>query len=254
MGKSPVIAGMMLCAGLGSLTVLAQPAAPKPSPQMSFFATSAGLGHGANLGGLAGADAHCQELAAAAGAGNKTWHAYLSTQARPGAPAVNARDRIGNGPWYNFKGEMIAADQAHLHGDSIELARLGNNITKLSDLTEKGGIIPGLTDGTNPRDREYSYMLEHPESNRHETLTGSTADGRAFTDEKDHTCNNWTSEGSGNSTNLRENSGPAAQVGMSDRNGGGNGSWNSAHGTFGCSQADLGRSHGIGMYYCFAVN
>jgi hypothetical protein len=237
----------------GSLYALAQPA-KTPDPKMSFFVTSVGLGKGANLGGLAGADAHCQALAAAAGAGNKTWHAYLSTQARPGQPAVNARDRIGTGPWYNAKGEMIARDQAQLHGDTIELARLGNNITKVTDITEKGEVIPGLYDGANPQDREYAYMLAHPESNRHETLTGSTADGRAFTDNQDHTCNNWTSEATGNSDVLRNNTGPKAQVGMSDRNGGGNGSWNSAHGTFGCSQADLGRSHGIGMYYCFAVN
>jgi hypothetical protein len=236
----------------GSIYALAQPA-PEQRP-MTFFVTSVGLGHGANLGGLAGADAHCQALATAAGAGNRTWHAYLSTQARPGQPAVNARDRIGTGPWYNVKGEMIARDVAHLHGDTLELARMGNNITKVSDLTEKGQIVPGLTDGTNERDREYTYMLEHPESNRHETLTGSTPDGRAFTDERDHTCNNWTSEEVGNSQNLNQNTGPNVQVGMSDRNGGGNGSWNSAHGTTGCSQAALARTHGIGLYYCFAFN
>src|SRR5499426_434896 len=155
------------------------PRGVKPSPMMSFFVTSEPIGDGGNLGGLAGADAHCQTLAAAAGAGNRTWHAYLSTQARPGQPAVNARDRIGAGPWYNYKGEMIARDVPHLHGDTLELARLGNNITKVSDLTEKGQIVPGLTDGTNPRDREVAYMREHPESNRHETLTGSMPDGRA---------------------------------------------------------------------------
>jgi hypothetical protein len=236
----------------GSFYALAQNQAA--APNMSFFVTSAGMGKGANLGGLAGADAHCQALATAAGAGGKTWHAYLSTQARPGQPAVNARDRIGKGPWYNFKGEMIARDVAHLHGDTLEVARLGNNITKVSDITERGQIVPGLTDGANPRDREFAYMKEHPESNRHETLTGSTPDGRAFTDTNDHTCNNWTSEGVGTSDTLRENTGPNAQVGMSDRNGGGNGSWNSAHGTAGCSQDALARSHGVGMYYCFATN
>jgi len=254
MAKIPLlVAGSALCVLAGSYFALAQqpPAAQHP---MSFFVTSVGLGHGANLGGLAGADAHCQQLAAAAGAGNKTWHAYLSTQARPGQPAVNARDRIGQGPWYNVKGDMIAPDLAHLHGDTLELARVGNNITKLTDLTEKGEIVPGLTDGLNPHDREYAYMLQHPESNHHETLTGSMPDGRAFTDNRDHTCNNWTSEGVGNSDNLRENNGPNAQVGMSDRNGGGNGSWNSAHGTTGCSQDALARTHGIGMYYCFAIN
>ncbi len=244
----------------GALAAAGQPGPPAPQagqaqrPAMSFFVTSVGLGKGANLGGLAGADAHCQALAAAVGAGDKIWHAYLSTQARPEAPAVNARDRIGTGPWYNAKGVMIARDLAHLHGDTIELARLGNNITKLTDLTEKGDIVPGLNDGQNPRDREYAYMLEHPESNRHETLTGSTPDGRAFADGRDHTCNNWTSEEKGNSDNLARNTGANAQVGMSDRNGGGNGSWNSAHGTTGCGQNDLARTHGIGLYYCFAIN
>jgi hypothetical protein len=246
--------GSALCLVAGSYFALAQQASPQQQHPMSFFVTSVGLGHGANLGGLEGADAHCQQLAIAAGAGNKTWHAYLSTQARSGQPVVNARDRIGQGPWYNVKGEMIASDLAHLHGDTLELARLGNNITKLTDLTEKGEIVPGLTDGLNPHDREYAYMLQHPESNHHETLTGSQPDGRAFTDNRDHTCNNWTSEGVGTSDNLRQNNGPNAQVGMSDRNGGGNGSWNSAHGTTGCSQDALARTHGIGMYYCFAIN
>src|SRR5438067_5510486 len=156
----------------GSLYALAQAPGPQPQP-MSFFVSSAGMGNGGNLGGLAGADAHCRALAAAAGGGNKTWHAYLSTQARPGIPAVNARDRIGQGPWYNAKGEMIASDLAHLHGDTLDLARMGNNINRLTDLTEKGQIVPGLNEGLNPRDREYAYMLAHPESNHHETLTGS---------------------------------------------------------------------------------
>src|SRR5262245_22984472 len=128
--KLAALAALPLLAG--SFYALAQPAAQRPA--MSFFVTSTGMGHGANLGGLAGADAHCQALATAAGAGGKTWRAYLSTQARPGQPAVNARDRIGTGPWYNAKGEMIAKDLAHLHGDTIEQARLGNNITKVTDL------------------------------------------------------------------------------------------------------------------------
>src|SRR6202521_2335357 len=194
---------------LASCLLLAQvqrpgeyPRGEKPSPMMNFFVTSEPIGDGGNLGGLAGANAHCQVLATAVGAGNRTWHAYLSTQARPGQPAVNARDRIGNGPWYNFKGEMVARDLAQLHGDTLELARLGNNITKISDITEKGQIVPGLTDGANPRDREFAYMKEHPESNRHETLTGSMPDGRAFTDTNDHTCSNWTSEGVGTSDSL----------------------------------------------------
>ena len=178
----------------------------------------------------------------------------MSTQARPGAPAVNARDRIGTGPWYNAKGAMIAQDLAHLHGDTLELARLGNNITKLTDLTEKGEVVPGLYDGLDPQDHFYAYMLTHPRSNHHETLTGSMPDGRAFTDNQDHTCNDWTSEADGDPPVLRQNKGPNAQVGMSDRNGGGNGSWNSSHGTTGCSQDALARTHGMGLYYCFAIN
>jgi hypothetical protein len=254
MTKTPLlIAASSICVMAGSIFALAQQPPAQAHP-MSFFVTSIGLGKGANLGGLAGADGHCQALAAAAGAGGKTWHAYLSTQARPGQPAVNARDRIGTGPWYNAKGDMIATDLAHLHGDTLELARLGNNITKVSDLTQKGAVVPGLYDLQAPNDRDEDYMAAHPGSNRHETLTGSMPDGRAFTDALDHTCNNWTSEGKGTSDNLRENKGPGAQVGMSDRNGGGNGSWNSAHGTTGCGQADLRRTHGIGLYYCFATN
>jgi hypothetical protein len=254
MTKTPLlIAASALCMLSGSFFALAQQQ-QQPRQPMSFFVTSVGSGHGGNLGGLAGADAHCQELAAAVGAGNKTWHAYLSTQARPGQPAINARDRIGTGPWYNVKGEMIASDLAHLHGDTLELARLGNNITKVTDLTEKGAVVPGLYDLQAPNDRDEDYMNANPGSNRHETLTGSMPDGRAFTDNLDHTCNNWTSEAKGTSENLRENKGASVQVGMSDRNGGGNGSWNSAHGTTGCGLSDLRRTHGIGLYYCFATN
>jgi hypothetical protein len=252
--KIVALCTLSLLAGSASFLAYAQGQAPAQRQPMSFFVTSTGGGHGGNLGGLAGADAHCQQLAAAVGAGNKTWHAYLSTQARPGQPAINARDRIGTGPWYNAKGDMIARDLAQLHGDTIEQARLGNNITKVTDLNEKGAIIPGLYDEQAPNDRDEDYMNAHPGSNRHETLTGSMPDGRAFTDTNDHTCNNWTSEADGNSQNLRQNTGANAQVGMSDRNGGGNGSWNSSHGTTGCSQAALRRTHGIGLYYCFAIN
>src|SRR5882724_5275295 len=152
---------LSLLAGSGSFLAYAQQAPAQRQP-MTFFVTSIGLGHGANLGGLAGADAHCQQLATAVGAGNKTWHAYLSTQARPGQPAVNARDRIGTGPWYNSKGDMIAPDLAHLHGDTLELARLGNNITKVSDLNEKGGLVNGFGDMPN----------------MHDMLTGSHPDGQ----------------------------------------------------------------------------
>ena len=164
---------------------------------MTFFVTSVNIGKGGDLGGLAGADAHCQALATAAGAGNHTWHAYMSTQAHGDKPAINARDRIGTGPWYNFKGDMIAHDLADLHGDTIEQARLGNNITKLSALTEKGEIVPGLNDNPDKADRTWAYASTHPNSNRHEMLTGSQLDGRAYNDGMDHTCNNWTSSATG---------------------------------------------------------
>jgi hypothetical protein len=194
---------------------------------MSFFVTSVGNGDGANLGGLAGADAHCQTLAAAAGGGDKTWHAYLSTQAANGQPAVNARDRIGAGPWYNSKGARVAQNVGDLHGDTLDQARVGNALNKANDLTEKGDIIKGVGDMPN----------------EHDMLTGSMPDGRAYTDGMDHTCNNWTSNGMG-----------TAQLGHADRNGGGNVSWNSAHPSRGCSQANLVTTGGAGHYYCFAIN
>src|SRR5437879_6585107 len=132
---------------------------------MSFFVTSAAIGKGADLGGLEGADRYCQQLAQSAGAGNKTWHAYLSTQAADGKPAVNARDRIGQGPWYNTRGAMVAKDLAHLHGDTLDAARLGNNISKATAFTEKNEPVKGA--GDNP--------------NQHDILTGSQPDGRAYT-------------------------------------------------------------------------
>ena len=195
----------------------------QPPAPMTFFVTSVGGGTGANLGGLAGADAHCQKLAAAAGAGSRTWRAYLSASAADGKPAVSARDRIGAGPWHNQKGAMVARDVGHLHGDTIELARTGNLITKANALTEKGGPVNGV--GDNP--------------NTHDVLTGSQPDGRAYTDSADHTCKNWTSNGEG-----------TAQLGHSDRNGGGV-SWNSAHPSRGCSQENLVATGGAGLFYCF---
>ncbi len=211
---------------LSASVMVAQQPAPKQAPApMTFFVTSVGMGDGAKLGGLAGADAHCQKLAAAAGAGDRTWRAYLSTQAADGKPAVNARDRIGEGPWHNQKGAMVARDQAHLHGDTVELARLGNLVTKNNALTEKGDRVNGVGDTPN----------------MHDILTGSTPDGRAYTDSADHTCKNWTSNGQG-----------SAQVGHSDRNGGGI-SWNSVHPSRGCSQPDLVATGGAGLLYCFAV-
>ena len=224
---------------------------------MTFFVTSEPIGDGGNLGGLEGADAHCQALAAAVGANDKTWHAYLSTQARPGQPAVNARDRIGTGPWYNFDGVMVARDVAHLHGDTLELARLGNNLTKQSGLTEKGQIVPGLNDYKHPRDGDWEYVKTTPYSNRHEVLTGSQTDGRAFSEDLDYTCDNWTSnkdpdpyQGVMGAASDK----PNVQIGFPDRNGGGDGSWNSSHGTRGCSQTALARTHGVGKLYCFAKN
>jgi hypothetical protein len=212
----------------GSLILLAQQPAPQAPPQpMSFFITSAGSGKGANLGGLAGADRICQSLATAAGSSGKTWHAYLSTSAANGQPAVNARDRIGNGPWYNAKGEKIANGLADLHGDTAEQARLGNNLVKLSALTEKGAIVNGRGDTPNT----------------HDMLTGSQTDGRAYTDGADHTCGNWTSDSTG-----------TAQLGHSDRNGANNTSWNSAHPSRGCSQDNLVSTGGAGLFYCFAIN
>jgi hypothetical protein len=191
---------------------------------MTFFVTSHGPGKGGDLGGLAGADRHCQELASAAGAGGKIWHAYLSTQ---GAGAVNARDRIGNGPWRNAKGVVIATNIAELHG--------ANHLTKLTALSEKGEIINGRGD--------------HP--NRHDILTGSRPDGMAFKDAEDHTCRNWTSSTQG-----------SAMLGHADRMGlrddAASHSWNSAHPSRGkdggCSQADLRSTGGDGLLYCFAVD
>lgn len=201
---------------------------PKQPPQpMTFFVTSVGPGDGANLGGLAGADRHCQKLAEAVGAGNRTWRAYLSTSAKDGKPAVHARDRIGNGPWHNAKGARIAQNVADLHGDTLEQARVGNTLTRVTALTEKGEPVKGVGDSPN----------------QHDILTGSQPDGRAFTDDKDHTCNNWTSNGEG-----------SAQVGHHDRTGGPSISWNSVHATRGCSQANLVSTGGAGYFYCFAAN
>ena len=211
----------ILVAGVMALTVAAALSAQdKPMP-MSFFITSAGPGDGANLGGLAGADAHCQKLAAAAGAGNRTWRAYLSIQAKDGKPAVNARDRIGAGPWFNAKGERIAQNLDELHSDT-------NNLTKQTQLTEKGDIVNGRGDTPN----------------RHDILTGSNLDGTALPAGQDTTCNNWTSNSEG-----------SAQVGHHDRTGGGTNpsSWNSAHATKGCSQAALQGTGGDGLFYCFAI-
>ena len=201
-------------------------AAPAQAQQanMSFFVTSVGPGKGADLGGLAGADKHCQQLAQAVGAGAKTWHAYLSTQ---GAGAVNARDRIGKGPWMNAKGVVIAKSVDELHG--------ANNLTKQTALSEKGDVVNGRGD----------------KPNRHDILTGSQADGRAFPAGEDRTCKNYTSSTQG-----------AVMVGHHDRQGLNDSapmlSWNTSHPSRGaeggCSQADLRSTGGDGLLYCFAAN
>jgi hypothetical protein len=224
----------------GSYFVFAQaPAAP--AQPMSFFITSVPKGDGANYGGLAGADAYCQQLGTAAGRGAPvTWHAYLSTQ---GAGAVNARDRIGNGPWYNANGAVVAMNVGQLHGDTIEQARIGNALGKQFSLTEKKERVNGVGDMPNT----------------HDILTGSQPDGRAYTDAADHTCSNWTSNA--NVTPPARGAGgpppapgPSAQLGHSDKQGGGNSSWNSTHASRGCSQPNLVSTGGAGLLYCFAVN
>ena len=208
--------------------------APQP---MSFFVTSVGKGDGANYGGLTGADAHCQTLAAAAGRGDARWVAYLSTQ---GPNAVNARDRIGSGPWVNAKGQQIAANVAELHGDTVEQARLGNRIQKTTALNEKGELVNGVGDTPNT----------------HDILTGSTPDGRAFTDAADHTCSNYTSNAAAAQPAAAGQTappGPSVMLGHPDRLGGANASWNSVHASRGCSQPNLVSTGGAGLLYCFAA-
>jgi Collagenase NC10 and Endostatin len=211
-----------------ALTIVAAPSAFAQSADTSFFLTSNGPGKGGDLGGIAGADRHCQSLAQAAGAGAKTWRAYLSTQAADGQPAVNAKDRIGKGPWQNAKGAVVAKDVADLHS-------AGNNLTKQTALSEKGEVINGRGDTPN----------------RHDVLTGSQPDGTAFARADDRTCKNWTSSTQG-----------AAMVGHSDRQGlrddDVSKSWNSSHPSRGpeggCSQSDLKSTGGDGLFYCFAAN
>ena len=188
---------------------------------MSFFITSAGPGYGADLGGLSGADQHCQDLAYTAGQGDKVWRAYLSAVARDGRPAENARDRIGSGPWHNFNGVVVARDVTDLHSDNA-------NLDKETALTERGAVVNGRGDTPN----------------QHDILTGSNLDGTVYTGEGHTACGNWTSSGEG-----------SARVGHFDRTGGGENqtSWNSAHNSRGCSQEDLVATGGNGYFYCFAV-
>jgi hypothetical protein len=211
---------------ISSSLVLAQGQGKQPPQPMSFFITSSGSGKGADLGGLAGADARCQQLASAAGS-TFTWHAYLSTQAKGGQPAINARDRIGEGPWFGPKGNRIAANVGDLHGDTLDQARVGNALTKASAFTEKGEKVNGVGDMPN----------------QHDMLTGSMPDGRAFTDSADHTCNNWTSSGEG-----------TAMLGHFDRTGGPTPAGNAALPRAGCTQEALVRTVGAGLFYCFAIN
>lgn len=189
---------------------------------MTFFITSAGPGAGANLGGIEGADRVCQSLAEAAGSDGITWRAYLSTVATDNTRAVNARDRIGSGPWYNAKGTMIARNVADLHSENAKLS-------KENSLTENGDVVNGRGD----------------QPNMHDVLTGSNLDGTVFTDDGNTNCDNWTSAGETGS----------ARVGHHDRQGGGQNpnSWNSAHGSRGCSQDNLRGSGGNGLYYCFGM-
>ncbi len=188
---------------------------------ISFFITSKGPGNGAALGGLEGADKHCQMLASAAGAGSKTWRAYLSTAAADGKPAVNAKDRIGSGPWFNAKGVQVASSVADLHSDN-------NKLSKENSLTEKGEVVNGRGDTPN----------------RHDILTGTQADGTVATGTGDTTCKNWMASGEG-----------SAMVGHHDRQGGGPAptSWNASHGSKGCSQANLQATGGDGLFYCFVA-
>ncbi|TFZ05392.1 hypothetical protein EZ313_01590 [Ramlibacter henchirensis] len=225
---------------LGSLALLAActtPSSSGPSASagsgtgpMSFFITSVGTGRGGDLGGLAGADAHCQKLAAAAGAGSRTWRAYLSTPptmpsgTTPGVATVNARDRIGKGPWHNAKGVLIARDVNHLHS--------GANLTKETALDERGGPVPGRT--------------EKP--NEHDILTGSRDDGTAFAPQTDTTCKAWTHSGADGSAIVghHDRAGPTQDVWAR--------SWNFSHQSAGCSQEALVRTGGAGRFYCFAAN
>ena len=217
--KNIIVASIVLVAASLSLSWIASSQEQKSA--MTFFITSVGSGKGADLGGLAGADKHCQALAQAAGAGDRAWRAYLSASAADGKPAVNARDRIGNGPWHNAKGVIVAKNVDELHGE--------NNITRDSALSEKGDRINARGD----------------KPNMHDILTGSQRDGRAFTGDEDRTCRNWTSSGEG-----------AAMVGHHDRMGlrddEASRSWNSSHPSRGCSQEALRSSGGNGLFYCFA--
>jgi len=213
--------GTVRAGSIAAIALLAAGIAAAQSPGMTFFVTSSGPGKGADLGGIEGADKHCQALAAAVGAGGKKWRAYLSTQAASGTPAVNAKDRIGKGPWQNAKGVVVAKDVAELHGS--------NNLTKQTALNEKGAVVNGRGDTPNT----------------HDILTGTQMDGTAYTGADDMTCGSWTKSGDG-----------VAMVGHHDRVGNDppplGPSWNSSHKTVGCSAEALPKTGGAGLFYCFA--
>ncbi len=219
---------LFLFAGAAVAVLAACASAPSSGP-MGFFVTSVGSGKGGDLGGLAGADAHCQKLATAAGAGKRTWRAYLSlpgsfpSNSSPGVASVNARDRIGQGPWYNAKGELIARDVAHLHN--------GNNINKNTAIDEKGNVISGRGDPVN----------------NHDILTGSRADGTAFAPQTDTTCGGWTKSGEGSAIlGHHDRIGPLPENWAT--------SWNFSHQSAGCSTDALRRTGGAGLFYCFAAD
>jgi hypothetical protein len=238
--KTAAAGSLLLILGAAG-SVLAQDSANKPDPKTSFFVTSVGSGKGADLGGLAGADAHCADLAKAAGIpGAKTWRAYLSTS---GPGGVNAKDRIGKGPWYNVKGVMVASSVADLHSAN-------NKLSKENSLTEKGGVVNGVGDtpnthdmltGTNEQGTLQQPMPIPPPPNAPAGTAPSPAP-------ENMTCNNWTSSASGGN--------PRAMLGHLDRKGGGaaGSSWVAAHASRGCSQPELVQSGGAGLYYCFAAN
>lgn len=223
--------GGLTLAGLGLMAGAAQVQTQAPPP-LGFFITSAGKGDGANLGGLAGADAHCQALAKAAGAGNRQWRAYLSAAAANGQPAVNAKDRIGSGPWYNAKGQLIAQNVADLLKPEVKI----NVDTALTEKGEPIGAVKVGADGA-PLPREQQSGVAH------DILTGSQADGTAFPAGEDRTCNNWTSSSTG-SAMLGHHDRRSLQPGLSP--------WATAHPSQGCSQDNLVATGGAGLLYCFA--
>jgi hypothetical protein len=225
---SCVLTGLLAASLLSTAAVAQNPPQPqRPPAPMTFFITSAGKGDGANLGGLAGADSLCATLAGAAGAqlpAGRIWRAYLSATAPNGQP-IHARDRIGAGPWHNARGALIANTVADLHGDIV---RDRNQVNKLFALTEKGQQVNGVGDTPNV----------------HDILTGSDSEGRALPGTIDTSCSNWTSTAPTGS----------AMVGHHDRTGGGSTSWNSAHPSRGCGQANLVSTGGAGLLYCFGAN